>query len=355
MSIRNSIGLIAAVCLTIGSIIYNYKFGYIRGGDDMGHAYAFGGVVADMFKAVVLLYVIDCWRKEQKFLASLGICYFVFASLWSLASAVGLEAQTRTNKSGTLKAEKSKLERLETRQASLKSQISALGKVRPAGTIQAEIDSILINPKAEGCKAINGPFTRKWCPVAKALQAELAIAHKAERLSNRLIAVHTELDNVNHEKAAKDANPQSNALAYYFSLFITAPSIEQVDAGLSLLFALMVEFGSGIGLTMALSDMSLKSWFRKSKRSAIRRPSPKGNGKKKETACVVRFRTKHLKSKPGESLQAAPTYQRYKEDALNKGLRPMSQKQFGEEVKKLGVKKTMQNGRVHYRDLALAA
>jgi len=50
------------------------------------------------------------------------------------------------------------------------SRLTQIPQNRPSGAIEVEIQGILIDPRLEGCKVINGPRTREKCPHVSGLR-----------------------------------------------------------------------------------------------------------------------------------------------------------------------------------------
>jgi hypothetical protein len=75
-------------------------------------------------------------------------------------------------------------------------QLDQLGVPRPAGVIEAETDTLLRSPGADGCRVINGPVSNEVCSKVDKLPKELAGSQSAAELDASVVADRRTLDAV---------------------------------------------------------------------------------------------------------------------------------------------------------------
>ena len=87
-----------------------------------------------------------------------------------------------------------------------------------------------------------------YCEGFFKLKAELAIAEQADKLEARVSQLSTRVGALDAEAATKATDPQSQMLAS-----LTGRSTEEIQLGLTLLIALLVELGASLGFYTAFS------------------------------------------------------------------------------------------------------
>ena len=124
------------------------------------------------------------------------------------------------------------------------SRLSNALPSRPSAAIQAEIDGILIDPRLEGCKEINGHRTKETCPHVADLRTELA---KAQGIEQDRAQAQGTLDKAHAQIAAlpapKVANSDAKAVAQLLNSLGYEPTVAQVNTALALLSVLLIEMG----------------------------------------------------------------------------------------------------------------
>lgn len=239
-------GLVAAAGFALVSIAANLRFGISLASTPFDRTvYGTLSVGADLMKIVLPLAVMLLWWKRERILAIAGAVFWIGAVAFSLSAAIGFAASTRghtvasnENQIESRKAWEAKIIRIE-------KSLDLLGTPRPANVIEAEIDGLLRTPGAEGCKAINGPVTRKICPEVDRLRRELAISKETARLEADLEADRQAFSAV--PETVSVADPQSAALKQ-----LTGVEEDDVRSAIAILIAFLVEFGSSLGFTLII-------------------------------------------------------------------------------------------------------
>ncbi len=126
-------------------------------------------------------------------------------------------------------------------------QLSALGNVRPAAAVKADLAAANVPApvlaRTKECTAITLPESYAACAAVVSLRRELAVAEVAERLEQSLAAGHAELRADKTGQAEID--PQASALAR-----LAGVDESSIRTGLALLLAAVVEAGSALGFTI---------------------------------------------------------------------------------------------------------
>ena len=237
-------GLIAASVFLCVSLFANLRFGVSLGTAFLDKSiYGAASVAADLMKASLPLLVVALWCLRRRLWAGVAALLWVATVGFSLAAAIGFAASTRgemiaTNMTVIESREgwRAKIERTE-------KLLGELGDYRPAGVVQAEIDTLLRTPGADDCTIINGPVTREICPRVDLLRQELAASKEAATLEGKLAADRKQFAGVPVTAAVVD--PQSATLAR-----VTGLTEAEIRDGLTLLIALLIEAGSALGFSI---------------------------------------------------------------------------------------------------------
>lgn len=135
-------------------------------------AMALGLELAKPFSIAATFDALRGWRlMEGAALAVLGLV----AIAYSLSAELSLMATMRSNLAAGRAAATDAAHIARDRYARAKAELDGLRPTRPAAELQALIDGALADPRAGGCVALDGPFTRENCPrVAEGGLSELA-------------------------------------------------------------------------------------------------------------------------------------------------------------------------------------
>ncbi|MDZ4792318.1 MAG: hypothetical protein SGJ17_14120, partial [Hyphomicrobiales bacterium] len=140
---------------------------------------------------------------------------------------------------------------LRTDLARSRERLTKMGDPRPAGTVQGDIDALKQNSRwASSAECTNATVQQSmsYCESYHKLRSELAVSAEADKLEAHISGVNLKLGKVPTEAAVKDADPQSQLLAQLSGL-----STEEVQTGLTVLIAFLVELGASTGFYVAFS------------------------------------------------------------------------------------------------------
>lgn len=181
-------------------------------------------------------------------LAVLAVAYSLTAELTLMAGTRGDLAAERAERADAATNARSRRDRIE-------AELTALGTLRPATTIHAEIEGLLIDPRVGDCSKIDGPKSRATCPVVANLRAELATTERRETLERTLAGLSAP-PGATAAAAVKAADPGATALvAYLTALGLTNVSPAGIAEFLVLVPVLALEIGSALAAVLARSPV----------------------------------------------------------------------------------------------------
>lgn len=128
-----------------------------------------------------------------------------------------------------------------------KLELDGLPSARPAAELQSLIDGVLIDPRASGCLAIDGKFTRENCPKVAEWRAELARSQRRGQLEQTIREAEAAMAS---GPVAKTADPGATALATYLAIFRVKIEPSLLTELLVLVAVLALELGSALSLVL---------------------------------------------------------------------------------------------------------
>lgn len=144
------------------------------------------------------------------------------------------------------------------------ANLAQLPANRPSEAIDAEIQGILLDPKLDGCKEINGKRTREKCPHVVELRKELATAQATEGERSHW---QLELDMARNALATlpppRVVNSDAQAVLSFLTALGLTASVSQVNTALALLSVLLIEMGGSVSLAVGMALSLPEADFRK--------------------------------------------------------------------------------------------
>ncbi|GBF26617.1 hypothetical protein MnTg02_01658 [bacterium MnTg02] len=327
------IGGSAASILLFVSALLNFRFGYGLGATQLdGLIYGSASAAADVLKAALGIAILLAVAQRNWFGVIAGAILFSCCTAFSLTSAAGFAS---VNRSKTIGAS-------EIHATLNREYVQALTADR------AELAGLQARLKQRLKWRERGRMERR----AKVLETRIANAKKA--LGASLAASTTLLR----------THPQSETIAA-----LIGRDAKQVETGLAALLALMIEFGSGIGLATVWSVTRQPPAKRLPKTLApMSITEPSGGSKLYGSnvsspsrvwtvqSAVRHFLNKNTKQLKGSVAGATALHQSYCRFAREHGLPWLSQKDFGVTLRALGFEKRRRGpkGAVAYLDIRLA-
>jgi len=386
------LGVLAAAVLLAVSAAMNWRFGYSLGKTELdGLIYGSASAAADCFKALVPFFFFAAIRNRMWSQAAAAAVVWVVVLAYSLTSALGHAALNRLDTAGQRAAHAQSYQDLRADLKRAEEQLSWIPQHRPAQTVQAEIESLKLQPAwrwSKECTEIKGSRTRGLCQKYQGLTSELASAEQADLLGKRIDEVQVKLANASGEgvqgsAVMSAADPQAAVLSKLLH-FVGAGSVkvEDMQTALTIFVALLLEVGSGFGMYVAFSTWRLhESEVPSAARfepaiatvappAAVRvaqRVAPgqapvaiandNRNGPVQKLVApesdVERFYKERIETTDGSSLTATILYEDYITWCEELDKEPLALPTFGREFGELGIQKAKIAGRVRYIGVAL--
>jgi hypothetical protein len=256
---RITLAHLAGTLLLVASGLANFKYGLSLGHSQLEKIIAGGASIgADVWNAAGLVLLAWCLKRKLWGQATAAAVILSFTVMYSIVAGVGFGSSTLNEKFGRALAvertDKSRVDRL----ARIDARLSELGSVRPAATLQATMDEILADKRAEGCRELNGKYTKEHCPKYFAAKAELGLASERAQLVQEM---HELSQKVEQTETVQKADPLADALGAYLRLIGLEPSAEGLHHWQTFLFVVLVVLGGPV-----------MWWVAESKREATRLP-----------------------------------------------------------------------------------
>ena len=385
------LGVLAAAVLLAVSAAMNWRFGYSLGKTEMdGMIYGSASAAADCFKALVPFFFFAAIRNRMWSQAAAAAVVWVVVLAYSLTSALGHAALNRLDTAGQRAAQAQSYQDLRADLKRAEEQLSWVPQHRPAQTVQAEIESLKLQPAwrwSRECTEVKGAQTRGLCQKYQGLTSELASAEQADALGKRIDEVQAKIANASgngtHGTALmSEADPQAAVLSKLLS-FVGAGSVkvEDMQTALTIFVALLLEVGSGFGMYVAFSTWRLHEReapsaprlepavatvaapaVRVAQRVApAQAPVAIANDNRNmpvqklvaPESDVERFYKDRIETADGSSLTATTLYEDYITWCEELDREPLALPTFGREFGELGIQKAKIAGRVRYIGVAL--
>ena len=363
-------GVTAAAVLLLVSAAMNWRFGYTLGKSEFeSQLYGGASAAADCFKALLPFFIFAALRNRSYSQALGGALLFAVCFSYSLTSSLGFAALNRADITGlrVLKVEndcrvpaRGHLER--SREA-----LKVLPAHRPAGTVNGEIEAFKQNGRwvsSAGCADATAAKSMSYCEGFFKLKAELAIAEQADKLEAKVSQLSTRVGALDAEAATKATDPQSQMLAS-----LTGRSTEEIQLGLTLLIALLVELGASLGFYTAFSYWRIFDVKGLPAPEPVRVPvpafapvavlqalpnsaDPELRAAQPKTDVELYF-DERVGRENGSSVTALALYDDYCQWCEVKGRQPLGLPIFTRRFSDLGVQKAKVAGRIRYMDVRL--
>ena len=135
---------------------------------------------------------------------------------------------------------------LDGRRDRIEAELSKLAGIRPAATVKADIDGLLLDPRVGDCSVMDGPRSKAACPRVASLRAELGQAERKAQLEVGLTGLQTAAP----ATTDKAADPGAHALSVYLAaLGLILPERLLTD-WLTLIPVLALEIGAAVSLLL---------------------------------------------------------------------------------------------------------
>lgn len=205
---------------------------------------------ADMLKAALPWLAALAWARRRFLFAAVASVVFAGFSMFSLLSSLGFAAELRSGLVGVREASSAALALKEKAAEGLAAPRVALGAVRAAALIDADMAIARQDARwgsTKGCQDATLPASRSFCKDYLALEAERVASDEAARIDDALARLKVEIAALKAGGAGGEADPQVAVIAR-----LLGEERDVVRTMLIVAAALLVEAGSGLGLWLAL-------------------------------------------------------------------------------------------------------
>lgn len=285
--------------------------------------------------------------------ARIGFAIYAVLTLLSGAAHVGLYATVKSEVIGDAGAVREKYEAAKSEKKAVEADLANLGKVRPVGTIEAELASKRLDPRyarSQGCGDVTVNDSRALCGAIAALNGERKNAADAERLKVKLDEIERRLRGLDVAAALRSADPQAEQLAA-----LTGMSQDSVRLWMAILLSIMIELGSSLLLDIAAitkrKDAPGDVGSREHntfpiKPLAKREPKP-------EEGNVADWVKVALQAKRNVSVRCTEAREAFERSVRATGGTPPAPNAFGRQMTALGYRRKKKGGHFHYIGVSL--
>jgi hypothetical protein len=361
-------GVTAAAVLLLVSAAMNWRFGYTLGKSEFeSQLYGGASAAADCFKALLPFFIFAALRNRSYSQALGGALLFAVCFSYSLTSSLGFAALNRADITGlrVLKVETHADLRADLERS--REELKSLPARRPVGTVAGEIEAFKQNGRwlsSAGCAEATAVKSMSYCEGFFKLKAELAIAEQSDKLEGKISQLTNRVSELDSAAAAKATDPQSQMLAS-----LTGRSTEEIQLGLTLLIALLVELGASLGFYTAFSYWRIFDVKGLPAPEPVRVPmpafapvpvlqalpncvDPELRAAQVKTDVELYFEER-VGRENGSSVTALALYDDYCQWCEVKGRQPLGLPIFTRRFSDLGVQKAKVAGRIRYMDVRL--
>ena len=361
-------GVTAAAVLLLVSAAMNWRFGYTLGKSEFeSQLYGGASAAADCFKALLPFFIFAALRNRSYSQALGGALLFAVCFSYSLTSSLGFAALNRADITGlrVLKVETHADLRADLERS--REELKSLPARRPVGTVAGEIEAFKQNGRwlsSAGCADATAVKSMSYCEGFFKLKAELAIAEQSDKLEGKISQLTSRVSELDSAAAAKATDPQSQMLAS-----LTGRSTEEIQLGLTLLIALLVELGASLGFYTAFSYWRIFDVKGLPAPEPVRVPvpafapipvlqalpncvDPELRAAQVKTDVELYFEER-VGRENGSSVTALALYDDYCQWCEVKGRQPLGLPIFTRRFSDLGVQKAKVAGRIRYMDVRL--
>jgi hypothetical protein len=252
------VGVLLCLCMIGLSTVLNFRMGY-RFADTPFDGYIYGGIGAAMdgFKALIPFLMTLAWRRGYRVPGLVGGLMFIVFTAMSFTAELGFASQHRMAKAAQLRVGSDRYSDLRHQLARVEVSLKQLGPQRPSAAIDEERKAILMTKAPESRQTVGDLSstctvtrreTREACTRWQTLGIEAATAAQAEMLERQAASIRRSLDSVKEGAGSEVSDPQAAALGRMMGWFQAAFQGDDIQVGLSVLVALVIEVGSGLGL-----------------------------------------------------------------------------------------------------------
>jgi hypothetical protein len=248
------VSLGAALTLIAASGLMNWVFMTSLGKSDLDR-HVLGGVsvAVSIFIALLPTHLVWAWRERRPFYVAVGMPVFLAFAAFSLSSAIGFASRNRGSLDEDRRLVTTRLVDVKSEIESGETALKALEAVRSFAVVQESLRGLEQDRRwqsSKGCEAATVDASRSFCKDYFELKAEAAKAGERDRLMERIAELKRERGRLEDEGAGREADNQAAVLARLLGMPAT-----EVERGLTLYLAVLVEIGAALGIYVATGHM----------------------------------------------------------------------------------------------------
>lgn len=337
------------------SALLNFRMGYRSADTELdGWIYGIGAGLADALKALAPFMAAYGAGNRDWLATGAAILLFVVFTAYSFTAAMGFAAEHRSARTAEVTMAIETRSDLRTDLRRHEEELTRLDAQRPSAEIDADIAVLLQTPVGPRQRMVmeisadctlNRASTRTACGQVMVLRAELARAQHRERTEDAVRQLRINLERGAGEGARAAPDAQVDAIKRFAAALRHNISESQIGFLLSVLLALLVELGSGLGLYVATTP-----WRRTAKDVHIRTGAP-------TVGPVEAFMLETIEPRTGAELTVADLHHAYLRWCVGRGQIAMPRKdfaqQFGTMAGLAGIHGRLRNRTTVYESIAL--
>jgi hypothetical protein len=258
-----SLGLVAV------SVFLNFRMGRRSADTEIdGWAYGLAAAMGDGLKAVAPFVMYWGWTKRDALAVMAAGAVFVVISGYSLTAALGFAELHRAAKQSEWRVVIERHADLRKDMARTEARLAQLVPQRSEGELEKAVAAVLarvlagrgrtVDQVSKGC-TVSRAATREACAEVARLAEEWERAREQTRLEAVLRETRMQLQAMNTSASGPSEDPQVDALSRAAALMRLEPDRKDVQFGLSLLLALLVELGSGLGFYVSTTPWRMNA------------------------------------------------------------------------------------------------
>jgi hypothetical protein len=206
-------------------------------------------VAVSAFLALLPTLILWAYREGRPAFILLGLPVFLAFAAFSLSSAIGFAAKNRGSISEDRALAATKLAGIRHEIEETETKLKVLGAFHPFPALQEWMRGLEQDRRwqsSKSCQDATADASRSFCKGYFELKAEAARASEAGRPEERVAGLKRESRQPEDQGAGREADNQAAVVARVLGLPAT-----QVERGLTLFLAVLVEIGAALGLYFA--------------------------------------------------------------------------------------------------------
>jgi hypothetical protein len=244
----------AALTLITASGLMNWVFMTSLGKSELDrHVLGAVSVAFSIFIALLPTSLVWAWRARRSLYVIAGVPVFLAFAAFSLSSAIGFASRNRGSLDEDRRLVTTRLVDVRSEIEAGETALKAFETVRPFAVIQESLRGLEQDRRWQSskfCEAATVEASRAFCKDYFELKGEAANAGERERLMERIAELKRERGHLEDEGAGREADNQAAVLARLLGM-----SANEVERGLMLFIAVLVEIGAALGIYFATGHM----------------------------------------------------------------------------------------------------